>query len=454
MSRETIERAARAIEALGPALLALEECPGERRIVAAAVGRGWFAPEESDRLRAWFARYLTARSGLREVVADLRPLVEAKEPMAAADRTRCFVLGYASACLLVRAARFLVFDLARSRVVQRKLNEPDPDRRIPGKQYTRIRRAVTDPLDAWRLREAMRHADRRREAIADLEEDPELAPAVACLRRAEPALDVGLRTLIRARLLYRWHAWRRRNARAWQQVLFGAAEAGGRLIADVRDPLHRHRATPEVRRRIAELLRPGDVVVTRHDRALSNLFLPGYWPHAMLHLGPPGTAARLGIETTDERRARWDSGRAILEARKDGVLLREVDDSLAVDAIAVLRPRIAEPLVALAIARALRHEGKLYNFDFDFFTDDRLVCTEVVYRAYDGVGEIAIALASRAGRPTLSSEDLVTIALEGGWLAPAVLYGAPGAGEEILLDEAAAEGLDRIRRTAIEPPAA
>jgi len=37
-----------------------------------------------------------------------------------------------------------------------------------------------------------------------------------------------------------------------------------------------------------------------------------------------------------------------------------------------------------ATARGLTHEGKPYNFDFDFTRSGRMVCTQVVYRSYEG----------------------------------------------------------------------
>ena len=60
---------------------------------------------------------------------------------------------------------------------------------------------------------------------------------------------------------------------------------------------------------------------------------------------------------------------------------------------------------------------------FDFFRSDRLVCTEVIYRAFDGVGGISIPLRERAGRPTLSAEDLLDLAVDGGGFMPVAVAG-------------------------------
>ena len=84
-----------------------------------------------------------------------------------------------------------------------------------------------------------------------------------------------------------------------------------------------------------------------------------------------------------------------------------------------------------AIERGVAHEGKMYNFDFDFFSSDRLVCTEVVYRSYDGLDGITFTLTERAGRKTLSAEDLLDFALDSNAFEPVAIFGVAGCEADI-----------------------
>ena len=107
---------------------------------------------------------------------------------------------------------------------------------------------------------------------------------------------------------------------------------------------------------------------------------------------------------------------------RDGVRIRSVASPLASDSVVLIRPCLERDHLAKGLARCLAHEGKPYDFDFDFRRSDRLVCTEVVYRAFDGLGTVHLPLVSRAGRPTLSGSDLIQMAREGQQFAPVGVF--------------------------------
>src|SRR6186713_3440049 len=114
-----IQAAARSVESLAPALIARPK--QELKDIARGVERGHFTPDEDERIRERFAAYLTARAGMLQTIADLRPIALARAgEVDARDRVRAYAIAYAAAGLLVRAARFVVEHYARHEVIQRK----------------------------------------------------------------------------------------------------------------------------------------------------------------------------------------------------------------------------------------------------------------------------------------------------------------------------------------------
>jgi hypothetical protein len=73
-----------------------------------------------------------------------------------------------------------------------------------------------------------------------------------------------------------------------------------------------------------------DQLVTRHDRAFTNLFLPGFWPHAALYVGTETDRRAMGITLDADRASRWTGDRRVLEALRDEVLFRPLEQTLAV----------------------------------------------------------------------------------------------------------------------------
>ena len=66
--------------------------------------------------------------------------------------------------------------------------------------------------------------------------------------------------------------------------------------------------------------------------------------------------------------------------------------------------------VSIATTRDSKSDG--YDFRFDFADASQQVCTEVIYRAINGKGEIDFDLTERAGHETLSADDIANYHLE------------------------------------------
>ena len=77
-----------------------------------------------------------------------------------------------------------------------------------------------------------------------------------------------------------------------------------------------------------------------------------------------------------------------------------------------LRPNVSSELQRCALREAFAHLGKPYDFEFDFNVTTRLVCTELVYRAYHKKAGIEFKLVKRLGRFTLTGNDIVHYALD------------------------------------------
>ena len=343
---------------------------------------------------------------------------------------------------MVRLDRLLLERVATHTFIQRKLNEEIPEHNIEPKQFTTIFEAFVDVVNAHKILQAIRFLDRNRRKVSCLHEDEEIGYFVRGLPQYRTYLDEHKRNYLKRSLDYIRHAFRRRGARIKQQSQFKLLEVSGRVLSECVNKANKQ-VTHEIRDQLRQYLKPGDVFVTRHKYALTNYFLPGFWPHSAIYIGSEQERDLLEIEVTEAIQEKWQQDVCTFEALKDGVRLRTLESTLSVDGFVVLRPNISRKSIKQAIERIMKHEGKKYNFDFDFFRSDRLVCTELVYRAYDEIEHIKIDLKDRAGRPTLSAEDLCDLAIKTDMFDVAAIFGVEGA-ETLVTNRSEVESLLKI----------
>lgn len=417
--------------------------------------RGFFSPSEDEAARQLLISYWMARSALFEVVISYRDAESVPPPLQPAR----FLIGYAAALLLVDAARFLRENYHDQPVIRAKLNEPESHFGIPPESYDTVQRSLTSPVHVWHLYHAVRYQEEQATELHALAADPLLAPLVEVVDRLGPRLQVSVYEFAKARIRVRTRQLTntvRRNL--VDRALYGLQKVACLMVTDRFTRLGHQPSLPaSVAAELRSLLLPGDVIVNRKEFALTNYFLPGYWPHAALYLGESGDLERLGLREHQELKPRWrrmleldqhEPGR-VLEAMRDGVWLRSVRTPFRADAIAVVRPMLSQQDIAQAIGRGMLHEGKAYDFDFDFTRSDRLVCTEVVYRSYQGIGGMQFPLTRRAGRMTLAAEDLLRLSLAHAGFQPLAAF-APSHADRLLLGRDA----ESILRDTLQEPVA
>lgn len=200
--------------------------------------------------------------------------------------------------------------------------------------------------------------------------------------------------------------------------------------------LHKHLVSEAQLEQMRAHLRPGDVIVARHNWYLSNVGLPGFWPHAELYLGSPDemadyfddeqvdayVQAEYGAESLPDYLAKqypeaWKSYQTpdekgpmrVIEAISEGVVFNSLQRAAGADYVGVMRPRRTKLEKARAVVRAFELWGLPYDFNFDFTTDDTLVCTELVYKSWRAsqTAGLGISTATVMGRVTLPANDIV-----------------------------------------------
>ena len=429
---DQIAKAARVVRSVALVMPRREEMGRELVDAENAQSRGHFLPDEDERIREVFARYLSLRGVLLETLDSMQGVLDQQRDVSTEKLTeerhlRTFMVGFTAATMLVRAANFMI-GLAKDRaVVWEKLDEAEPRYGIPAKSYTMVYKNLSSARRMWRYYEALKYYEVHREDVSLLECDADVGELVHLLMEEEPFFETSKRSYVRKKWGYRLHSFKRRHMSGYKKVMFHLLKLSGSAIAEMRQPFVKapgqgKRVTKNVLSTLKPNLKAGDVFITRHDDALSNLFLPGFWPHAALYIGDQTERDTLGIALPPQ------DGRCLqefqfLEAKKDGVLFRALADTLEVDAFMVLRPKLEESQLAEALNRALTHEGKLYDFIFDFRKADRLACTEVIYRSYHGIGDVSFELRRHSGRLCLSAEDLIEQALGSGWFEKVVEFG-------------------------------
>lgn len=325
---------------------------------------------------------------------------------------KSFLLTFRAELALYGRTADVIDLLQRNPDVVTYLNQPRPDLGIAGNSVASLREELTGVTDLSRIAAGERYlqwlvvahgcdVEARELGLDELWRDVEVALARVKVR--------GAAELTRMTLASDLAPFGRKVKGATFPIQANVAEWMG--DARVRRPVGKYLIGEELLATMRTHLAPGDVLLGRKNWYVSNLGLPGFWPHALLYVGTQDELAKAFDDDPDVRAwVQRESGKAqpfttwlaerypaawaehvasagtdhplvIIEAVSEGVVQSTMAHA-AGDYCAALRPRLSAPSKARAVLRAFGWLGRPYDFDFDFATDTTLVCTEVVWRSY------------------------------------------------------------------------
>ncbi len=217
--------------------------------------------------------------------------------------------------------------------------------------------------------------------------------------------------------------------KGWFPIQKNVADSMGKVIVTNRDT---HFITREQVAEMRPYLEPGDIFVERRNWHLSNVGIPGFWPHAALYIGSLHDAETFfsdifpfegyqNYRSLIEERypalyidyTQNDSmgdPYAVIEGQAPGIILQSLEKSAMADYVGVMRPRLTKEERLRALLRAFENYGKPYDYNFDFETRDEIVCSELVYDAYLPTSKskgLTLPLTRTSGRLMISPNALV-----------------------------------------------
>ena len=203
-----------------------------------------------------------------------------------------------------------------------------------------------------------------------------------------------------------------------------------RAICNVASPVdmsfrHQKYITHKEIKKIKEILKPGDILIRRNDDQLSNVGIPGFWKHAAIYVGSTkeineyfdSIPRAKGEKPSDliksqNNKAYQKLGSKrfqIIEVVGEGTKFSPVGHIAKSDYFAALRPNLNKEQVFKALQNALSCYGLPYDYLFEFNSPNALICSQLVYRAYESNATfkaIDFKMGEYSGHPFLSPNDI------------------------------------------------
>lgn len=372
---------------------------------------------ESEQLRSAWARFVEASFELELLKKRYRAFYQVNGFTHPRLHAQAFMIAFGAFVSQYRAAAIVTAQIGPHESAKKRLDDAQPTAGIPEGSFSRIQLMVSHPDEILRLNAGRAYMLLMKRRLD--KDDPHV-------RRTEDQLSEITRlvmTDVDVFVSNPLDVFEHQAGNAWYPVQKGVALG----MASIRTVSRDYFISPADLKDEEEKLLPGDIMLTRREWHLTNLGIPGYWSHAALHIGSIEKIDRYFTDLSEldgrspsaviqdrfpkvyaamSREDDTGSAPSVIEALRPGVIVQSLQNSATADSLAVLRPNVGKSDRWQAIVAALSHYGKPYNYDFDFRTDSALVCSQLIYKAYEMSSGLRLKPQMSSGRLLLSPNEI------------------------------------------------
>ena len=396
-------------------------------------GRSYFSNKQYDQIERLYFRYTLCTRSLLDIVNAYKDI--SNKSKFKKNNAQACILGYSDSLTLYKHSAELILQTAENEPLVEKLNEEYPRTEIKSDGLNYIINNLTEPKNIKNIDIANELFKRQIIEENKIYKASDLFPFIDELITYSKTLskeyeDYKKLILDNYTILPLQAAEIMQVATIEETVNSMIDDAGGQLkaiqeflftiMADVRMPLIEGiKFSRRQKKQIIKSLKPGDIILTYSSGYLSNIFLPGYFKHALAYTGKQNFKKNEFlslVQLKDSQKKYIQTAHNIIEANSDGVRTKELDSYLNgyANRIIAFRPKLNNDEIKLILKDLYSFLGIDYDFDFDLTSGEKQACSEIIYRSYNGMGNIDIDLELVLGATTLSGDKLLNYFINDG----------------------------------------
>ncbi|MBT3216444.1 MAG: hypothetical protein HN647_08195 [Candidatus Marinimicrobia bacterium] len=403
----------------------------EQKNASSRQEKGYISNIEHDQIENLLFRFLICRRSLWEIINKYRAYNTFTDDPEA--NMKAFVIGYSAALTLYRYSGILVTTYMDDDQIVNKLNESYYRVKIPEGTFSKIFDSLTNPKNLEDLDVArelfIQELHTSETPLNALLSNPEFSPMLDELENLHET-HIKLRDKILNHYVFLTPELTNqlRHSEIQKNVETLIDDLGSRFqaikatvftgVGDLKSPTSQSIQFSEGQKlELHSLLKPGDIILTYSEGYMSNIFLPGTFKHGIIYTGKRNEWKTIQLDEMNlpaHQSTMINENDDMIEAVSEGVVSSSMYNILDrhINRMVVFRPLEDLNQIRMALQSTHSFLGNSYDFEFDFNDASFQVCTELIYRAYNGKGNIQFNLTKRAGVMTLSADDVCRYALE------------------------------------------